>query len=416
MIETPQRIEPALLEDLPVGIADRAAEISSIAAKLENALAPGTAAGLADMVRIMNCYYSNLIEGHKTRPRDIENALQSSSYGATEIPSTSQIERALQEGAELEARNRDLLAEAVAHVRVQRDIDRQFLPGQFLEPASSEFIKILHLEFYRGSSSAMLAIGSGVSSYEMVPGEWRTRDDQDVVVGRHIPPSSDRVADFMSYFASRYRFLPMGKSARIVAMAASHHRFNYIHPFPDGNGRVSRLMSHAMGHAAGIGAHGLWSVSRGLARGLRSRTDYRSMMDHADMVRQGDLDGRGNLSLRALVTFVAWFLDVCLDQLAFMSEIFELDRLAARLDACVDRNSALKPEAKRLLQEALIRGEFPRGDAGRITGLPERSARRVLSSVIDEGLLSSETEKGAVSLRFPMKLQDILFPSLFAES
>ena len=55
-------------------------------------------------------------------------------------------------------------------------------------------------------------------------------------------------------------------------------------------------MSHAMGLSAGIGASGLWSVSRGLARGLNSRQEYKQMMDHADMVRQGDLDGRGNLS------------------------------------------------------------------------------------------------------------------------
>ena len=84
-------------------------------------------------------------------------------------------------------------------------------------------------------------------------------------------------------------------------MAAAHHRLNYIHPFPDGNGRVSRLMSHAMALKAGIGAHGLWSVSRGLARGLDSGREYKTWMDRADTPRQGDLDGRGNLSRRALV-------------------------------------------------------------------------------------------------------------------
>jgi Fic family protein len=96
----------------------------------------------------------------------------------------------------------------------------------------------------------------------------------------------------------------MGKATRMIAMAAAHHRLNCIHPFPDGNGRVSRLMSHAMAHAAGIAAHGLWSVSRGLARGLQHPTDYKSMMDHADSPREGDLDGRGNLSQRALEDFI----------------------------------------------------------------------------------------------------------------
>jgi len=78
-------------------------------------------------------------------------------------------------------------------------------------------------------------------------------------------------------------------------------------------------MSHAMGYSAGIDAHGLWSVSRGLAGGLKSRTEYKQMMDRADTPRQGDLDGRGNLSQKALIEFTDWFLRVCLDQVTFMS-------------------------------------------------------------------------------------------------
>jgi hypothetical protein len=71
--------------------------------------------------------------------------------------------------------------------------------------------------------------------------------EHDVAVGRHLPPSSERVEAFMRHFESRYRFANLGKAGRIMAIAAAHHRLNYIHPFPDGNGRVSRLMSHAMG-------------------------------------------------------------------------------------------------------------------------------------------------------------------------
>ena len=220
----------------------------------------------------------------------------------------------------------------------------------------------------------------------------------------------------MSYFAERYRFDRLGKAARILAIPAAHHRLNYIHPFADGNGRVSRLMSHAMAHRAGIGAHGLWSISRGLARGLDSRGDYKRMMDHADMPRQGDLDGRGNLSQRALVDFTLWFLRVCLDQVTFMSGLFELDTLARRLRSYVERSDILKPEAARLLEEALIRGEFERGEVPRITGLPERTARRVFNDVIAVGLLASDTPKGSVSLRFPVDALDVLFPRLFPET
>jgi Fic family protein len=233
-------------------------------------------------------------------------------------------------------------------------------------------------------------------------------------VGRHIPPASDRVADFMAHFEARFRFDRLGKAAQIMAIAAAHHRFNYIHPFLDGNGRVSRLMSHAMAHKAGIGAHGLWSVSRGLARGLQSRSEYKQMMDHADMPRQGDLDGRGNLSERALGEFVAWFLRVCVDQATFMAELFDLDALSRRLHLFVAR-SDLRPEAARLLEEALVRGEIERGDAARITGLPERTARRVLNDVLKARLLASDTPKGKVSLRFPASALETLFPRLYPE-
>jgi Fic family protein len=217
----------------------------------------------------------------------------------------------------------------------------------------------------------------------------------------------------MQYFARRYQFDRMGKAGRIIAMAAAHHRLNCIHPFPDGNGRVSRLMSHAMAWKADIAAHGLWSISRGLARRLTSRTDYKRMMDLADTPRQGDLDGRGNLSQRALIEFVEWFLRVAVDQVEFMASLLELDRLMDRLHAFVAQRHSLRPEACRLLDETMVRGEIERGEASRITGLPERSARRVLNDLLVEGILASTTPKGPVSLRFPADCLEILFPRLY---
>ena len=220
----------------------------------------------------------------------------------------------------------------------------------------------------------------------------------------------------MAHFERRYRFEGTGPAARILAMAAAHHRLNYIHPFSDGNGRVSRLMSHAMALKAGIGAHGLWSVSRGLARGHESRREYKEWMDRADTPRQGDLDGRGNLSRGALVDFTLWFLKVCLDQVTFMGKLFDLDNLDARLARHVERSDRLKPEAARLLREALVRGRIDRGEASRITGLPERTARRVLGDVVDAGLLASATPKGPVSLRFPIDALEGLFPRLYPDT
>jgi len=55
-------------------------------------------------------------------------------------------------------------------------------------------------------------------------------------------------------------------------------------------------------------------------------------------------------------------------------------------------------------------GEYYRREAARITGLPERSGRRVLNDVVAEGLLASATQKGPVSLRFPTDSLEIFFP------
>jgi Fic family protein len=395
-IETVQRIEPARLEEPGEAVADVVAELAAASATLSRALHPRTAANLAALVRVMNAYYSNLIEGHNTRPKDIERALAGDLVA--------------------DERRRNLQLEAAAHVRVQAQIDTLAAEGRLPEPASADFIQWLHREFYRDAPEELLRVSSAGRSFLMEPGAWRSRPEHDVAVGRHAPPSSARVPDFMSYFAERYAFEKLGKSGRMVAMAAAHHRFNYIHPFPDGNGRVSRLMSHAMAHMAGIGAHGLWSISRGLARGLESRGEYKLRMDDADSPRRGDLDGRGNLSQAALGDFVLWFLTVALDQVRFMAGLFELDTLTRRLSNYVESNDRLKPQTARLLEEALIRGEFERGEIGRITGLPERTARRVLSDVVSTGLLASDSPKGAVSLRFPADALDVLFPRLFPET
>ncbi len=393
--ETPARMEPALLDMAGPHILDLVANLSGAASALGSRLHPDSAAGLADAVRVMNCYYSNLIEGHNTTPREIEAALRGQMEAAPD--------------------RRDLQLEARAHIRLQREIDRQFAAGTLPDPASAPFIRWLHREFYQGATEAMLTVRGETQSLRITPGQFRAQPAEEVIVGRHHPPSPAVVGAFMAHFEDRYRLAGLGAGGRILAMAAAHHRLNFIHPFLDGNGRVSRLMSHAMALHAGIGAHGLWSVSRGLARGIDSRGEYKRMMDHADMPRQGDLDGRGNLSQRALADFTAWFLRICLDQVTFMAGLFALDTLNARLRFYTERRG-WRPEAWHLLERVLQQGEMARGDASRITGLSERSARDVLGLLVQDGILGSETPKGAVSLRFPMRAIEVLFPSLFPET
>jgi Fic family protein len=336
----------------------------------------------------MNCYFSNLIEGHNTRPREIEQALHGIFSPDRE--------------------RRNLQVEARAHVHVQTEIDSLHAAGNLPDPTSAAFLQWIHREFFRDMPAEFLHM-DGVP---IVPGQWRA-ELPEVAVGYHQPPSFPRVPEFMAYFESQYGSIRNLEAGRVLATPAAHHRLNYIHPFRDGNGRVSRLMSHAMILKAGLGAHGLWSISRGLARGLNDRTQYKLMMNNADTPRMSDTDGRGNLSTRALREFTAWFLKVCADQIEFMSSQFDFRSLSDRLSTLVQQKE-LPDRSLPLLQIVLREGEIERGDVPSTVMLPERSARRLVQQLVDRGMLSSETPKGRLHLEFPQDCLEALFPKLYS--
>lgn len=373
------------------------AELAFKAGRLDNALKGPLQAEAANLVRLMNCYYSNLIEGHVTRPRDIAAAIEGT---LSEDPA-----------------RRDLQLEARAHIIVQQNIDRRFHTGDLGDPATEDFILGLHRDFYAAMPDAFRLIQGKTHGFTMEPGVFRYDPRQDVEVGRHIPPSSERVATFMARFREVYGEKD-GRSprGRLIDIPAAHHRFAYIHPFPDGNGRVGRLMTHAMFLKAGMGAGGLWSISRGLARGLEGRDEYKAALAAADSPRRGGRDGRGNLSLEALQDFTLWFLRVALDQVEFMTGLFDLDNFGARLRRVVETNPDLDPRGGVILEAVLARGELPRGDAAAITGLGARMGRTILSQLVGAGLLTSETPKGPVRIGLPTDYADRLFPKLFYEA
>ena len=72
-------MEPLLSSDSAkhiFALSDFAVDLAGKAAGLRRSLPEGVAGSLANLVRAMNCYYSNLIEGHDTHPVDIERALR----------------------------------------------------------------------------------------------------------------------------------------------------------------------------------------------------------------------------------------------------------------------------------------------------------------------------------------------------
>ncbi len=368
---------------------DSAFELISKANALAGQIHPIVTGTVGDLVRSMNCYYSNLIEGHDTHPRDID--------------------RALHQDYSTEPKQRALQLEAVAHIEVQRAIDEGADPNEY--PTAAVYGIWLHREFCRRLPDELLWVEDPDQSTRMqlVPGELRRGE---VIVGRHLPPPATSLPSFLARFEQVYNPTNLSKVRQVLAIAAAHHRFLWIHPFYDGNGRVVRLMSHALLKRLGVG-NSLWSVARGLARNVN---DYKGLLMAADSPRRGDLDGRGNLSQAALDEFCRFFLRVSLDQVEYMSSILQPAELLRRMEIYVEeeiRAGRLPKGTYALLREALIAGEVERGQAPSLTGYKERMARAVVSKLLNAGLLVSPSHVARLRLGFPQKVVERWFPALY---
>lgn len=392
MYRSKREFEP-LLPPLTGELQNALITAAQASAALSEALPAATSAALGAVLRQMNSYYSNLIEGHGTRPLDIERALNGDFAKQPE-------QRALQ----LEAR---------AHVEVQELIEARLAAEPDLRICSPDFIRWIHAEFYRRMPDEFRFVTEGHTHIQVRPGIFRTRDVQ---VGRHVPPAHQSIGEFMERFAEVYEPSRLDKIQQFAAAATSHHRLAWIHPFLDGNGRVVRLFTHAYLRRVGLGSGGLWSMARGMAR---QRDRYFSALSAADRPREGDTDGRGNLSQRGLLEFVRFFCETAHDQIDFMRGRLALEGLSRRIERFgvrLEDSGELMPGAHRLLLEAVRRGTFPRGEADRIIGASVSHARKVLSATIRAGLLRSDTERGPVQLAFPVRALVHYFPELYPAS
>ena len=389
--ELASMMEPLLISESSKhrkGLADLAIDLAAHSAGFRRSLPEGVLTALADLVRAMNCYYSNLIEGHDTHPIDIERALKNDYSENTE--------------------KRNLQLEAKAHITVQQWIEEGGLHGQ---ATSSNGIYEIHKRFSELLPDDLLWAQDPETgkNIQLIPGELRKNH---VKVGQHIPISPGAIPRFLEKFDRVYGGL--GKSETIIAAAAAHHRLLWIHPFLDGNGRVARLMSYAMLLEA-LDTGGVWSIARGLARNARS---YKSHLAACDLSRRNDLDGRGNLSEEELASFTRFFLETCLDQVKFMEELVQPDRLRNRILLWVEeevRAGALPSKAGNILEAILYRGELPRGDVANILGIGDRHARRVVAALSKRGVVVSTSSRAPLRLAFPAKLAPRWMPGLFPE-
>ncbi len=384
-----------------LALGDTAREIVSRSANLEGRLHPVTKKSIVEFLRITNCYYSNLIEGHSAHPVDIE--------------------RAMHQDYSSDPAKRNLQIESLAHIECQNKIDKRLREDPDVNISSAEFLKWLHQIFYEQLPPELRLVKNEDTGeeIEVIPGEIRYRM---LKVGRHVGPEVAALPQFLDRFASFYRPGSFHGIDPLVAATAAHHRLTWIHPFLDGNGRVARLHTDAWFLQLPLLGYGLWNISRGLAR---QKNRYIAALTLADAPRQGDLDGRGNLSEKGLTSFCGFFFEICLDQINYMSRMLALDGLLERIQGYVNLRKEksiaapdqsfppFKKEASYLLQDALLRGEVSRGDLIRCSGMAERTGRVLLGQLLQEGLLVSDSPKGMVRLGLPASVAGYFFPDLY---
>lgn len=232
----------------------------------------------------------------------------------------------------------------------------------------------------------------------------------------HIAPAAAILDQCTSLFAENYDPRKISDPVRrVIAIAASHHRLAWIHPFLDGNGRMIRLFSEAYFINENLHADGIWSISRGLAV---YKNDYYAALSNADEQRLNDHDGRGNLSEQRLKEFCIFFLKTAIDQIDFMTSLFEIESIVERVHRYVDLMVArklLRDESRYVIVETLLRGKVNRGEMERITGRSEITARSVMNDLIGIGLLKAESShiRSPLRMNFPMKIAPYFFPKLF---
>lgn len=384
----PHQFEPLLPRRRLEELFTLAQSITEASLVLRGALHSSAAATLAKLLRAMNSYYSNKIEGHSTHPLNIDRGLRED---FSTKPKVAQLQRL-----------------ARAHIEAEEEIESWISNGADFSPFSAEGVRRIHEALY-----CRLPVEDRTAEDGRIvePGIWR---NVDVEVGRHVPPTHDSVLAFLARYQKVYDCRDSW-DRQLLKIAGAHQRLTWVHPFLDGNGRVARLASHAALYRDFTG--GLWSVCRGLAR---TQQEYYARLEFADEPRRGDLDGRGNLTEEGLWLFCHYFLTVCHDQVNFMRKMLDFDGMRSRIRALVvfrsETDKQVRREAELPLHYLFTSGPLTRAEFKQMTGLGDKVAQMLLSHLLKAGLVESDTPLGQVRFGLPLDALQFYFPDLYPEA
>lgn len=364
-------------------------------ARLSALASPITMKRIGRLLTVTNSYYTNLIEGVHIEP----SALEIINKPAQDT------ERAPEDLRQLGVQH--MVAQA-AFERLLSISIKQGLPWK--EMVSPKLVSGIHGRLFHDASIKELTLSDGTL---MVPGQLRSESGIEVNVGNHLAPASDSVGSMLSRLQEVYG-RQQSTTKRIISAMACHHRMAFIHPFPDGNGRAVRLLTHLQLAYLDL-ASPIWSLSRGLAK---NKEEYYRLLAAADQQRHGDLDGRGQLTHKGLCDFIEFMIKVCLDQMTYIEDALDFDSLDERINQAIVLSNKLKsigvkPEYGPALKALFKEGKMDRAVFKRFLGVSDRLASSALSKMIMAGVVVAESPKSRqIEVGLPLWYANYIFPEL----
>jgi len=162
---------------------------------------------------------------------------------------------------------RDPLAEIANIEEAMAYVESVMLPGA---EVSEHFIRELHA----------LAVRKLVREGDATPGAYRVGQVQ-IAQSEHLPPKGVLVRDYMQELVA---FINRADAPKydLIKVALAHHRFGWIHPFGNGNGRVVRLLTYALMIKYGFNVKAGGRVLNPTAVFCSDRDRYYAMLACAD--------------------------------------------------------------------------------------------------------------------------------------
>jgi hypothetical protein len=388
--------------------------------RLEAANAP-LAAALRPLLATMNACHASALDGQPLRPLDVARPALGGEAGGTL-------------GA--------ALARARAHVAAEAALS-QALPQRSVGLYAPEFVQCIHAELHRhpvSSDAAPSATGADRAPPEAAPSAPTRRHNRSVDVEargtsdgfgdapgawRRSPVAAARgarpeeVPELLDLWQGIYS-KPCRREQGIVAAICAGQRLLAVRPFERGNGRTARLHTQLLLGALGV-TQGLWSPLRAMAQ---DRDGYRRLLRRSVApVATAEREAERRETLGA---YAAWLLDACLGEARAARERLDPKRLEGRLLDLLgwlgahpwvigSERSVIKPDALEALHYAAITGPVERARFIAMLGLQHRTGRRVLSSLLDCGLLVSESSRAPVRFNVPWPSLRFLFPDIWPE-